>query len=141
MTEPVNDATTGQTQPGKVKRPLVLTALCLFSFVYSTIIALLAVTAIFYSGTLTRIVEQYASEGSFSISPVLIFIILFLLYAGVFTGTLLIWKMKKKGYYLFGISIIAVTIFQLMSPQVNVIATLADIGLLIFFGFFFRLLR
>jgi len=122
-------------------RPLVLTALCLFSFIYSGIIALLMITAIFYSGTLTRIVEKYASKGTFLVSPVLIFFSLAILFSGVFTGTLLIWKMKKKGYYVFGVSIFAITIFQLLSPQVNVIATLADIGLLIFFGFFFRLLR
>jgi hypothetical protein len=130
-------------EPKAVKplRPLVLTALCLFSFIYSGIIALLMITAIFYSGTLTRIVEKYASRENFLVSPVLIFLFLAILFSGVFTGTLLIWKMQKKGYYVFGVSIIAVTIFQLLSPQVNVTATLADIGLLIFFGFFFRLLR
>jgi|WetSurMetagenome_2_1015567.scaffolds.fasta_scaffold242358_2 hypothetical protein len=125
----------------KPSRPLVLTALCLFSFVYSGILALLMITALFYSGTLTRIVEKYASREAFLVSPVLIFLFLALLFSGVFTGTLLIWRMKKTGYYVFGVSILAITIFQLLSPQINVVATLADVGLLILFGFFFRLLR
>lgn len=134
-TQVVND------KPGKAKRPLFLTGICLFSFVYSGIMSVLMITAIFYSGTLTRIVEQYAEEGSFSDSPLLIFSILGSLFAGVLTGTVFIWRMKKTGYYILGVSIIGITIFQLLSPQVNVIATFTDIGLLIFFGFFFRLLR
>jgi hypothetical protein len=124
-------------EPGR--RPLVLTALSLFSFVYFGILSLLLLLSVFYSGWITSLMNTY-NPGSPKPGALvsLVFVLLFLFHALCFTGTLLIFRLKKTGYYIYGVAALVISGYQLFQPQIPVYSTAIPVVLLILFGIFFR---
>ncbi len=120
-------------------RPLMLTVISLFSFVYFGVLSLLLILSVFYSGWITRLVNAYnpqAPRSGFLIS--LLFVFLFLLHAACFAGTVLIFRLKKVGYYIYGTAALVLSIYQLFQPRVPVYSTAIPVILLVSFGIFFK---
>ena len=126
----------------KVKRPYLLTVLCLFSFIFFGVITILFLVALFYSGSITDMIFRYAPENSPSRLMILFYILGgFLLHAISLSGIILIWRMKRIGYLLFGTSSLIIAGYQLFATQISPLTTTFYIVQIIIFGFFLKKLR
>jgi hypothetical protein len=124
------------------QRSLLLTLLCLFSFVFLGLITALFLLALLYSGSITDMVFRYAPEYSFKNSAVILYILGgLLLHALSLNGTILIWKLKRLGYLLFGTSSLIISIYQLFATKISPLTTAFYIALIIAFGIFFKKLK
>ncbi|HSN50730.1 MAG TPA: hypothetical protein VLR52_05815 [Bacteroidales bacterium] len=122
--------------------PFSLSLVALFFFVFFGVYALIFLLSLFYSGTITRVINTYIPEDAFS--PTVITLIIlggFVLHAAASAGILMMWKLRKKGYFLFATSCILLTTYQLTQHQVSVIITAVYIGAVILFGIFYRKMR
>jgi hypothetical protein len=123
-------------------RPLLLTILCLVSFVYFALLSLFFFTGLFNAGWITRVTNQYVTTENYSKTQVLlVFGSGFLLHALAFTGTLLIWKLHKAGYYFLGLSCLIIATYQLINPLTAITSTAIYIFLILIFGIFYNRLR
>jgi hypothetical protein len=125
----------------KSVRPLFLGLFCIFSFVFSGTLSLLLLLSVFYSGWITDVINQYTLNSYSKVQLLMIIIGGFILHATAFAGTLKMWKLKKSGYWLFSISILMITVYQLFNHTIPVSYTLLYISLVIFSGFFYRKFR
>lgn len=126
----------------EVRRPFLLTIFCLFAFVFYGLIALLFLTGIFYSGWITELFNKYTPENSTSGRIMLLFMTSgFLLHGSSFTGTVMMWKLKKRGYFIFGISGLIIAAYQLFQTRISFITTLVYILLILIFGLFYKKMR
>ena len=124
------------------QRPFLLTLFCLFSFIFFGLISLIFLAALFYSGSITWMVMRYTPENATTRTGVFLYIFGgFLFHALSFTGTLLIWKLRRKGYLLFGISTLIIAAYHLFSARISPVTTAVYILLIVIFGFFLRKLR
>ena len=130
------------TQEERAKRPFLMTVLCLFSFVFFGLISVLFLIALLYSGSITDMVLRYAPVNSPARITVHFYILGgFLLHALSLAGTILIWKMRRLGYLLFGISSLIISAYQLFATQISPLTTAFYIGLILAFGFFLKKLK
>jgi len=121
------------------KRPFVLTLLCIASFVYFGLISLALLFSLFYTGSLRDLLNTYIVGHPVSTFRVFAFLLMLLvMYASAFTGTLFMWKMKRAGYYLFAIPVLAISVYQLFQAEIPVFSTGILITLLILFGLFYK---
>jgi hypothetical protein len=123
-------------------RPFVLTLLCLFTFIFFGLISLVFLLALFFSGTISRMIFRYAPEDSLSHASVIFYAVGgFLLHALSFTGVVLIWKLKRKGYILFGISTLLIALYQLFFSSISPLTTAIYVVFIIAFGVFLKRLK
>jgi|GEM_PF-668414 len=90
--------------PGK-KRSLGLSILLIFSLVYNGIILLFVILGLFFPGILQELLQTYYKQ--FYVSKSLSFLIISLaaiILGGSFYGLVLLWRLKKRGYYYFVIA-------------------------------------
>jgi hypothetical protein len=124
------------------RRPLLLTLLSLFTWIYYGIMASLFFLALFYSGWITDVINQYIPDGSWTKTQVsLIFLCLFLCHGIAFAGIILLWNGQPAGYYLFSVPTILITLFHLFRPEISWISTAVYAILVILFGLFYRQMR
>jgi hypothetical protein len=132
----------GNTLGEAAKRPFLLTVLCLFSFVFFGLISVLFLFALLYSGSIADMVLRYAPENSPARITILLYILGgFLLHALSLAGNILIWKMRRLGYILFGISSLIIAAYQLFATQISPLTTAFYIGLILAFGLFYKKLK
>jgi drug/metabolite transporter (DMT)-like permease len=132
----------GNIQESRPARPLILTVLCLFSFIFFGLIALIFLMAMLYTGSIAGMVLQYMPENSLTRAGVFFFTFGgFLLHVLSFSGTILLWKMKRKGYILFGISTVLIAGYQLFSATISPLTTAVYVFLIFAFGFFLKKMR
>jgi hypothetical protein len=128
--------------PVPVSRPFLLTLLCIFSFIFFGLISLLLLISVFYTGSLRDLLNTYIVGDPVSTLGVFsVLMLLFVLYASAFAGTALMWRMKKTGYYLFGIPVLAISAYQLFQHKIPTLSTFILISLLLLFGAFFKRLK
>lgn len=126
----------------KRTRSVFLELLCIFSFVFFGIIAILFLLSVFYSGWITDVVNQYTLQNSYSKTQVLIITLGgVILHAAAFAGVIQIWNLKKSGYYLFSISTLIIAVYHLFHHNIPVSYTTLYIALVILFGLFYRKFR
>jgi hypothetical protein len=134
--------TPGNNQEEEAKRPFLLTVLCLFSFVFFGLISFLFLFALLYSGSIADMVLRYAPENPPAGITVLFYILGgFLLHTLSLAGNILIWKMRRLGYILFGISSLIIAAYQLFATQISPLTTAFYIGLILAFGLFMKKLK
>jgi hypothetical protein len=128
------------SEPLKIRpRPVILTVLCLFSFVYFALLSLLFLLGLINTGWIVKVTNQYLSTGDSSKSQTFfIFFAGLLLHGLAFTGILLIWNLRKTGYYLLGISCLVIATYQLVNPVAAITSTAVYVIILFLFGLFFR---
>jgi hypothetical protein len=126
----------------KPERPFALTLLCLFAGVYFFILAALFVAGFFYSGWVTQAINIYSpviknSQVSVSLALALLSLLFILGVAGIF----LMFRMRRTGYYIFGISSFLLAAIQLFKPVLSFSGPIIFILFLILFGLYFRRFR
>ncbi|MCK9204388.1 MAG: hypothetical protein M0P58_08155 [Bacteroidales bacterium] len=123
-------------------RPVILTALCIFSFLYFGLIAVLFLLGAVYSGFITEAIEQYKPEGVYSIWGIrIIFIGGFLLHLLGLAGVVMLWKRKKKGYILIAFACLTIAVFQLFRADIALTTTTIYLFIILLFGIFLTLTR
>ena len=137
------DSPTSEDPKGTIpSRPLLLTVLCLFAFVLFGIITMLFLVSVFWSGRITEVINQYASGDKYSHSQLVLFTLAgFILHAISFTGIIMIWNLKKTGYYLFSLPVLLISVYQLFNNRIPISSLAIYIGLVVLFGLFFRKLH
>lgn len=124
------------------KRPVLLSVICLFAWTYYGIMASLFLLALFYSGSITGIINQYIPDEGWSAFRVSsIFFGMFLLHAVAFSGIILLWYQKATGYYLFAIPSIIITVVHLLRPEISWYSTAVYALFVILFGIFFQRIK
>jgi hypothetical protein len=109
---------------------------------YFALLALLFILATFYSGWITEVTNKYVpAEAVTKVQVLLIFFTGALLHLVAFAGLVLLWNMRRTGYYLMGIPCLAVACYHLFQPGLSISTAIIYILFIIIFGFFFRRLR
>lgn len=123
-------------------RPVFLSVICLFSFVFFLILTMLFLISLFFSGRISDVIMTYLPEEEMTKTQVFLFITAGLvLHGSALTGTVLIWKLKKAGYLFLGIPCLIMASYQLFQPQITVAMTGIYILMILLFGLFYRRLR
>jgi len=123
-------------------RPLFLSVICVFSFVFYGLITILFLLAFFYSGWIAEVRNKYITDGNESKQMILLITAAgFLLHLVSLMGSIKIWHLKKTGYLMFSISSLVVAIFQLFSIKISFITTAIYISFIILFGIYYRRLQ
>jgi hypothetical protein len=124
------------------KRSFLLTVLCLFAFVFFGIISVLFLLALLNTGSIIDMVYRYAPEKTSNGFNVLFYTLGgFVLHAISLTGIIYIWKMRKLGYKLFGISSLIIAGYQLLLTQISPLTTAFYVALIIAFGLFLKKMK
>lgn len=123
-------------------RPVILTLICLFCYVFFSLLALFFLAGIIWTDWVITVTNQYAPSELFSATRIRFYFIAgFLLHLLALTGSILIWRLKKTGYFLLGLSCLAIASIQSLVPQITITTTAAYILLLVLLGIFYRRLH
>ena len=122
----------------EIKRPWLLSILCVVFFVHSAILAMLFLSSIFFNTWLTEVINNFNENNSFGNSRVLFFSMIgFLLYGASFIGTWYLWHLKKKGLYILSISVFFILLFTYIIGADSLINAVIYIILLLFLALFY----
>jgi len=114
----------------------------MFTFVFFGLISILFLLAIFNSGWITDVVNKYTPGNLESRAKMIMFVLSgFILHASSFTGSVMMWMMKRKGYLVFAVSCLIISVYQLFQTKISFMTTAVYIVLIILFGFFYKKFR
>jgi len=100
--ENIPENNTGSVTDDNRSRPLGLSLLLIFSFVYNGILALIMLLGLFYPQVIQNILQQYFKQSYISGTTAVMFTIAGVLIFGIsFTGLILLWMYKRKGFYFY----------------------------------------
>lgn len=123
-------------------RPYLLSLICIFTFTWYFIYTLFFAAGFLFSSWVSKAMEVYSPEKGFNPNMVKASLgILSLLFIGALTGTFLMWRMSRKGYYLFGISSLGIASVQFGFPSFSFAGILVPVILIFLYGLFFRRFR
>ena len=126
----------------EIKRPWILSILCIVFFVHSTVLIFLFLLGTIYNTWLTEVINNFVESNSYGKAQVfMISIAGFVLYGFFFTGTFYLWKMKKKGLIILVTSVFLILIFTFFIGAASMINSIIYIVLLLFLALFYRKLN
>jgi len=121
------------------KRPFILTLLCLFTFTYTTVIAILLFITLLYSNLVTGSVNSYLPEGNISPTGMVLFLIAgILLHAAIFAGATMMWFNKSKGFFLLMPAALLLALYPVFAEGIGLLLPTLYIAFIILFGVHFR---
>ena len=86
----------------KAQRPFFLSILCVAIFSYSILFILVFLTGIFFNSWITKVLNDFLADGNVKHTYIIILSIIgIILYSMSFIGVFLIWKLRRKGFYIF----------------------------------------
>jgi hypothetical protein len=126
----------------KQGRPVFLSVICIFAFVFYGLISLLFLFALFSSGWISEVRNKYLPEGT-ETKQMIILITAggFLLHIISLFGSIYIWNRRKSGYLLLSVSSLIIALFQLFSDKISVFNTAVYIFIIVLFGIYYRRLH
>ena len=123
----------------KHPRPILLTVLCLFSFVFYGLISTFLLLAFFFSGWISEVRNSYLPDLTDSKGTIILIIITgLLLHMVSLFGSIKIWYSRKSGYLMLSISSLIIALYQLFSDRISVFTTAVYIILILLFGIYYR---
>jgi hypothetical protein len=123
----------------KHQRPIFLTVLCLFSFVFYGMISTFLLLAFFFSGWISEVRNSYLPDRTESKGTIILIIIMgLLLHLVSFFGSIKMWYRRKSGYLMLSISTLIIALYQLFSDRISVFTTAVYIILIVLFGIYYR---
>ena len=123
-------------------RPVLLSVLCLFSWVYFALIAIIFLLATFNSVSITRVLNTYIPQQVTSQTQVLLlFLTGFFMNVIGLVGGILVWNLRRVGYYILALDCLALAAYQLLLPHAAISTTAVYVLLVFLFGAFFRKLK
>jgi hypothetical protein len=126
----------------KQPRPVFLSMICVFAFVFYGLISILFLAALFSSGWISEVRNKYLPEGNESkLMIILIIAAGFLLHMISLIGIIKMWYRRKSGYLMLSISTLIIALFQLFSDRISIFTTAVYICFIVLFGIFYRRLH
>lgn len=120
-------------------RPFFMSLLCIAAFVYSVVFALINITGILFRDWIISFLTDYIPEKHFDEGNILIVCITgTLLYALSFTGVIYMWKLKRPGFYIYGITTLLIIFIPYIFGLGNIITSVVLGLMLILFSLFYR---
>ncbi len=108
-----------------VHRPFFLSILCVAIYSYSTLFMLLFLTGILYNKWITKVLNDFLTVGEVHPNSILILSFVgIILYSLSFMGAFFIWKLKRKGFYIYLISSLLIISLPYLFHFGNVISTI-----------------
>lgn len=137
---------TEEIRPIKIKRPtpensrpVLLTILCLLSFIFFLFCSLLFAVGLTQAGWISKVTNQYVSTDLFTRADIVLLLVSALvLHLIALTGVVFIWFLRKSGYYMLGTACLIVAGYQLWRPEFTVVITGTYISLVVLFGLFIK---
>jgi hypothetical protein len=124
------------------RRPFFLSILCMVVFVYSTFFILILSTGLIYRNWITGVLNDFAQSRQFETSSVILFSVSgVFLYGLSFAGALLMWRIKKIGYYLYVFSSAMIFLIPLFFGFENITNVIIFSVLIILFSLYYRRLK
>jgi len=123
----------------KHPRPVLLTLLCLFSFVFYGLISVFFLLALFSSGWISEVRSKYLPEDTESRGMIILITVFgLLLHLVALAGSIYMWYRRKSGYLMLSISTLIIALYHLLSDSISIFITSVYILLIILFGIFYR---
>ena len=129
------------TTPAYRKRPLLLTALCVFSFISSGAMALISLFGIFVTSFLQDNIKNTfpALENMNDTFFIVMFLVIFILFALSLWGAILMFGLRKGGFVLYvipnGLKLVFLIIFYLTTFNSYILAFLiVSIALIVLYS-------
>ncbi len=137
MEDEINLNDPGET--GKTwSRPVILTMLCLGSWVCFGLLTLLFLAGVFNAGSISNVTNQYLPAAGYTKAQTMLLSgAAFALHGLAFTGIIYIWNLRKRGFYLLGLSCLVISSYQLVNPAAAIGSTAVYIIVLLLFGLFY----
>jgi len=108
-----------------VQRPFFLSILCVAIFSYSTLFILLFLTAVLFNSWITNVLNDFLTIGEVKQSSILLLSLVgIVLYSLSFYSAFLIWKLKRRGFFIFLISSILLVVVPYLFQFGNVISAI-----------------
>jgi hypothetical protein len=140
--EPAEQPTEQAAPAARQNRPVLLTVLCLGSLVFFGLLTALFLAGVIWNEKIAAVTARYHLSGPGSIPGTFgFFLTAFLLHTLAFAGIILIFRLRKAGYYLLGTACLAIAGYQLFNPSGTVVSTVIYILFILSFGIFFRRLH
>ena len=125
-----------------VQRPFFLSILCVAIFSYSTLFILLFLTGTLYNGWITKVLNDFLTDGEIHHNSILIISLAgIILYSLSFVGAFFIWKLKRKGFYIYLISSLLIISLPYLFHFGNLISTIVLLVLIVLILLHFRKLN
>lgn len=131
-----------------IKRPPLLTVLCIFTFIWSGLWTLVSLTGIFSSAFISDyLYEFYPELGTFAVNMVIIVCTVGLLLFGLsLWGAILMFHLRRPGFVLYTVSSGMMLIFQLFTVMsnltpVNAMYLIVSIIFIILYSLFVKKMR
>ncbi len=122
-----------------VKRPFFLSILCVAIFSYSILFILLFLTGVLFNSWITNVLNDFLTAGEVQGSSILMLSIVgIILYSLTFYGAFLIWKLKRKGFYVYLISSALIILLPYLFRFGNIISAIVLLALIIMILAHFR---
>ncbi len=97
----MEETTQVQEQVQEKKRPVFLTVLCILTFIGSGLGVLFGLLAIVAAGAIEGLLESIPGMQSLGGSSMLLLIVSVLLSAASLFGAIMMWQLKKMGYFIY----------------------------------------
>lgn len=117
--------------PEVAKRPTFLTVLCILTFIGSGISTLVLLLAVVAFGAVSGLLESIPGMAVGNGLGIVYFIISFLLAFGSLLGAIMMWKLKKSGFYLYSVANIIAFIlpmFMVSGMPFNIFGLVITLG-------------
>lgn len=109
----------------KAQRPFFLSILCVAIFTYSSLFILVFLIAIFFNSWIAGVLNDFLANGNVNHSYLIILSVVgIVLYSMSFYAALLIWKLRRKGFYIFLLSSFLIIAFPYLLHFGNVISAI-----------------
>ncbi|MBM3405703.1 MAG: hypothetical protein FJY10_12545 [Bacteroidetes bacterium] len=135
------DLQAGLEQPVKPppRRSIRFVTTCLFAFVYYGILFLIFLSGIFASGWIRDVIREYEPDQAYSRGTIILYMLGgMLLSATSLTGTMLIWKRKRQGLWLFLSATVIFIMVLLFQSFVNYLSLVIHLLLSLIFLTYYR---
>lgn len=128
-----------QEVTGNVQRPFFLSILCVAIFSYSTLFVLFFLTGIIFNSWITNVLNDFLNDGGVKQNSILLLSVGgIILYSLSFFGAFLIWKLKRKGFYIFLISSFLIVFLPYLFHFGNIMSAIVLLVLVLFLSTYFR---
>lgn len=128
-----------QTETKRKGRPLLLSALCIFSFVYNSFILIILIFALFIPEFVTESFTRYTVNYNFTVTETVMLLILGILIVGsILTGVYLFWKGRIIAVYFYFPAKILYTLLILFTGNYTYYNVSVSVFLLLSYLFFVK---
>ncbi|MCD4665329.1 MAG: hypothetical protein K8R68_08655 [Bacteroidales bacterium] len=128
-----------QDIPAKKQRPVFLSILCIIVFVYSGFFILLFISGVIFNNRIVETSNEFIPVIIVEKNRILLLLISgIVLYIFSFLGASYIWKLNRKGFFIYLVSTILIIIGSWFIGLKDILSTIILFLLILLFGLYYR---